>query len=49
MRAMCSLKRTPPAFEFRQPAYSLQDANRALMDMKQSKSDGTPVLLIDAN
>ena len=27
-------------------AYSLQDANRALADMKQSKSDGTPVLII---
>jgi alcohol dehydrogenase, propanol-preferring len=29
--------------------YPLQDANRALTDMKRSKSDGTPVLLIDAN
>jgi propanol-preferring alcohol dehydrogenase len=27
-------------------AYSLQDANRALMDMKQSKAEGTPVLSI---
>ena len=27
-------------------AYPLQDANRALADMKQSKSDGTPVLMI---
>jgi propanol-preferring alcohol dehydrogenase len=30
-------------------AYPLQDANRALADMKQSKTDGTPVLLMDAN
>lgn len=30
-------------------AYQLQEANRALTDMKQSKSDGTPVLLIDSN
>lgn len=30
-------------------AYPLQDANRALTDMKQSKSDGTPVLLMDSN
>ena len=28
-------------------AYPLQDANRALADMKQSKVDGTPVLIID--
>lgn len=27
-------------------AYSLQDANRALLDMKQSKAEGTPVLII---
>ncbi|HWM25267.1 MAG TPA: zinc-dependent alcohol dehydrogenase family protein [Chthoniobacterales bacterium] len=27
--------------------YSLQDANRALTDMKQSNVDGTPVLIID--
>jgi propanol-preferring alcohol dehydrogenase len=27
-------------------AYPLQDANRALMDMKQSRVEGTPVLLI---
>ncbi len=27
--------------------YSLQDANRALTDMKQSNVDGTPVLVID--
>jgi propanol-preferring alcohol dehydrogenase len=33
----------------RTTAYPLQDANRALADMKQSKSDGTPVLLIDSN
>jgi alcohol dehydrogenase, propanol-preferring len=30
-------------------AYPLQDANRALTDMKQSKSDGTPVLMIADN
>jgi propanol-preferring alcohol dehydrogenase len=28
-------------------AYSLQDANRALADMKHSRVDGTPVLLVD--
>jgi len=28
-------------------AYSLQDANRALADMKDSRVDGTPVLLVD--
>ena len=28
-------------------AYPLQDANRALADMKQSNVDGTPVLIID--
>lgn len=28
-------------------AYSLEDANRALADMKQSRVDGTPVLLLD--
>jgi propanol-preferring alcohol dehydrogenase len=27
-------------------AYSLQEANRALLDMKQSKAEGTPVLII---
>ena len=27
-------------------AYSLEDANRALTDMKHSRTDGTPVLLI---
>jgi propanol-preferring alcohol dehydrogenase len=30
-------------------SYSLQDANRALMDIKQSKVEGTPVLNIDSN
>jgi propanol-preferring alcohol dehydrogenase len=30
-------------------AYSLQDANRALLDMKQSKVEGTPVLIIGEN
>jgi len=30
-------------------AYSLQDANRALLDMKQSKAEGTPVLIIGEN
>lgn len=30
-------------------AYPLQDANRALADMKQSKVDGTPVLIISSN
>ena len=30
-------------------AYSLPDANRALTDMKQSKVDGTPVLIIGEN
>ena len=29
--------------------YPLLEANRALIDMKQSKSDGTPVLVIDSN
>jgi propanol-preferring alcohol dehydrogenase len=29
-------------------AYSLQDANRALADMKDSRVDGTPVLFVDA-
>jgi propanol-preferring alcohol dehydrogenase len=30
-------------------AYSLQDANRALLEMKQSKVEGTPVLIIGEN
>jgi propanol-preferring alcohol dehydrogenase len=30
-------------------AYSLQDANRALADMKHSRVDGTPVLLVGGN
>ena len=31
--------------EVQTTTYALQDANRALADMKQSKSDGTPVLI----
>jgi propanol-preferring alcohol dehydrogenase len=30
-------------------SYPLQDANRALEDMKQSNVDGTPVLIVDKN
>ena len=43
---------TPAAGEVRIEAhtvtYDLPDANRALLDMKESRIDGTGVLLIDA-
>ncbi len=32
----------------RTTTYRLEDANRALRDMKESRSDGTPVLMIDS-